>query len=193
MVHPIEGNAKLFAMLEKVDEEMTEQARCGGCLHCGGVLHRADYPRKPRGELGEAEKLFEKRFSLCCSREGCRRRLTPQSVRFLGRKVYVGFVVLVVGVMWAELMRTGAVLGKRLAGVPLRTVRRWDAWWRTGFTATSFWRAERARLLPPVDEDALVASLVERFGTTEQAATYRRVLAFLAPVTTNSARIAMGS
>ena len=57
-------------------------------------MHRAFYPRKPRG-LFEAEWAESRRHSFCCGREGCRKRHTPSSVRFLGRRVYVGVVVVV--------------------------------------------------------------------------------------------------
>lgn len=52
-------------------------------------MHRADYDRKPRG----GPEHWSERHSFCCDQDGCRRRHTPPSVRFLGRKVYVGFVV----------------------------------------------------------------------------------------------------
>jgi len=40
---------ELFQLFEKVDTELTEEARLKGCLLCGGKLHRSDYRRKPRG------------------------------------------------------------------------------------------------------------------------------------------------
>jgi hypothetical protein len=51
--------------------------------------------------MGRAAESFDRRFSLCCGREGCRRRATPPSVRFLGRRVYVGAVVIVASVLIA--------------------------------------------------------------------------------------------
>ncbi len=88
--------AKFFEGLLEVDRGELERAQRSGCPHCGGRLDRADYPRKPRGLPSDplVDELFGTRFSLCCSREGCRRRLTPPSVRFLGRRVYVGAVVM---------------------------------------------------------------------------------------------------
>ena len=37
--------------------------------------------------------------SFCCDREGCRKRVTPPSVRFLGRKVYLHAVIILVAAM----------------------------------------------------------------------------------------------
>ena len=63
---------------------------------CGGPLHYANYPRKPRGGPPDLDEVFEIRYSLCCGREGCRRRLLPPSVRFWGRRVYWAPVVLII-------------------------------------------------------------------------------------------------
>src|SRR3989304_4273818 len=67
-----------------------------GWRRCGGRLHRAHYPRKPRGGPAELEPGQERRLSFCCAREGCRRRTTPPSLRFLGRRVYFGPVFVLV-------------------------------------------------------------------------------------------------
>jgi hypothetical protein len=57
-------------------------------------LHRSDYDRKPRGG-----PQWEVRFSFCCAQEGSRRRHIPPSVRFMGRRVYAGLVVVLVSAM----------------------------------------------------------------------------------------------
>jgi hypothetical protein len=88
------ADQKLFQLLEKVDADLTAEARSKGCLLCGGPMHRSDYERKPRGG-----PQWDLRFSLCCAQEGCRRRQTPPSVRFMGRRVYVGLVVVLVSAM----------------------------------------------------------------------------------------------
>ncbi len=74
-------------MLTRIDADLATQVQAQGCA-CGGALHRANYPRKVRGMNVEAN-----RDSFCCAEEGCRRRRTPGSVRFLGRRVYAGFIV----------------------------------------------------------------------------------------------------
>ena len=88
MLHRYLGDAKFWRFLQRIDEDTAAAAQSQGCVHCGGVLHRADYPRKPRGVarvlLGEG---YERRLSYCCAREACRRRTTPESVRFLARRV----------------------------------------------------------------------------------------------------------
>ena len=43
------SRAALWPVLTKIDADLAEQAWIEGCAHCGGALHRADYPRKVRG------------------------------------------------------------------------------------------------------------------------------------------------
>jgi hypothetical protein len=171
-----------LSMLVELDERVTEQVRQAGCPHCGGRLDRADYVRKPRGGgVAVGAEAWTKRFSLCCSREGCRRRSTPPTVRFLGRKVYVEVTVLL-----ACLAATARDKARELAppsAAPVRTVRRWLAWWRTVFVASKFWSDARARMLPPVAERLLPGSLLRRFTATSALMDLAR---FIAPVTTGS-------
>jgi hypothetical protein len=109
------------------------------------------------------------RYSLCCADEECRKRVTPPSLRFLGRKVYLGAVVVVV----AAMMRHGAsparmrVLREHL-GVSRRTVERWRVWWTTAFAEGPFWKAAAASFLPAVEVARLPASLLERFLGNEE-------------------------
>ena len=63
---------------------------------CGGVLHSVGIRRKPRGRPAGLGEEHDQRFSFCCAADGCRTRKTPPSFRFLGRKVYLGAVVVLV-------------------------------------------------------------------------------------------------
>ena len=75
----------LFRFLSAIDEDLAAKSRVQGCGFCGGVLHSARYPRKPRGGPMQAQaSSLTTRQSFCCER--CRRRTTPASVRFLGRR-----------------------------------------------------------------------------------------------------------
>ena len=80
--------ASLWLFLLSVDQDLAERTRQQPCP-CGGRLHRANYPRKPRGCDQDLPQDYDSRFSFCCDRDGCRKRITPPSVRFLGRKVSV--------------------------------------------------------------------------------------------------------
>ena len=83
----------LFELLFAIDQDLAANARAAGCPACGGRLHSVRYPRKPRGGPADLGPEYDWRFSFCCAGEGCRRRATPPSVRFLGRRVYLGAVV----------------------------------------------------------------------------------------------------
>lgn len=175
-------DVQFCALLVAFDEQITERVREGGCPQCGGRLDRADYPRKPRGGgVSAAAEQWDRRFSLCCAREGCRRRATPPSVRYLGRRVYAELVVLVVCAR-ALAAETSPAPGEPPA-VPRRTVRRWLSWWRTAFTASALWTELRARLVPTLEPSRLPASLLERFALPSALWDAARLLA---PLTTRS-------
>lgn len=72
-------------------DDDTRQVAAAGCPWCEGPLHRSDFDRKLcDGLIVEGGEEFVQRFSLCCGYEGCRRRATPPSVRFPGRRFYLG-------------------------------------------------------------------------------------------------------
>ena len=69
-----------------------------------------------------------------------------------------------------------------VVSVDRRTLTRWRGWWRDTFTATPFWRIARARFMPPVENDKLPASLLQRF-TGEDAEPLVALLRFIGPLT----------
>lgn len=170
-----------------LDEQIARAVAARGCSHCGGRLHRGDYARKPRGGLiAIAAEGATRRISLCCDREGCRKRALPPSVRFLGRKVYVGAAIVIACVI-ARASETAAA-ARRASGIATRTVRRWSGWWRDGYGRSRHFEQARSLLMPPVTASDLPGGLWERF--TAHAGDARvglaRLLGFLAPATTTS-------
>jgi len=157
-------DARLYAVLHRVDEDLAAHARRSGCRRCGGVVHQARYRRKPRGGPPGLGSGHDWRLSFCCAREGCRRRKTPPSVRFLGRRVYFGAVVVLVSALRDGLAPRRVRELRAQLGVDRRTLRRWRQWWHEAFVASRLWRAARGRLMPPVAEEALPGSLLERFA-----------------------------
>jgi hypothetical protein len=184
MFDPIELGREFFERLMAVDAAITAKVVASACPRCGGPLHVGNYLRKPRGGvLGLAGEAFTLRFSLCCGREGCRRRATPPSVRFLGRRVYVGAIVIVASIV--ALFAATAAAAHRATGVPARTVRRWIGWWRGEFAETSVFATLSGRLVPAVSRRELPASLLARMsGIPEEQ--LRHLLVWLAPLTTAS-------
>lgn len=185
MWHDVLADSRFFSALTRYDEDLAAAARAAGCA-CGGRLDSARYPRKPRGGPADLGAEYGWRLSFCCAEDGCRRRMTPPSVRYLGRRVYLGVVVVLVSAMEHGLsVRRVAELNEHL-GIGLRTLRRWRRWWRRAFVETRLWRGARGRFMPPVEESALPHALLARFSGAAAARTLA-VLVFLSPLTTTAA------
>jgi len=176
--HALLQDPKFLALLLRIDHEFAAQCRADGC-QCGGNLHRADYPRKPRGCPRSMRVHYSWRLSFCCA--VCRKRSTSLSVRFLGRRVYLALAVVLVSGSRAGSNSTRARLGAEL-GVARQTLKRWQLWWTEQFALTPLWRAACARFMPPVDVLGFPLTLLERFmGSPEDS--LMRLLVFLSPVT----------
>ena len=93
-----------------------------------------------RGVLGES---YQSRLSFCCAQDGCRRRSTPASVRFLGRKVYLGVIVVLLTALHHGLTEARRRRLIEELDVPLQTLWRWQRWWREQFVATRSSSIER--------------------------------------------------
>jgi len=183
MVEDLDFRREFFLLLVRLDESVTQRVAAAGCRWCEGPLHRSDFDRKPRGALiAPAGEEFMRRFSLCCGREGCRKRATPPSVRFLGRRVYLGAVVIVASIVALALRGAGEI--RRRTGVPARTTQRWLGWWQGPFLDTEVFVTICARLIG-VDVERVPASIVGRLeGTPTERV--QRMLAWLLPLTTGS-------
>jgi hypothetical protein len=190
------GDARFYDLLLAFDRDLAAAARRRRCPHCGGAMHAAPFMRKPRGRLIVLDQEHDRRFSFCCAVDGCRSRKTPSSLRFLGRKVYLAIVVVLVGLMQGQ--ATAAQLDRftTLLGVKRRTVGRWREWWLSAFAASGFWKAACALIMPPVEVCALPASLSQRFAVGLQPAGLSRgdaedrlvaLLRFLEPITGGAA------
>lgn len=187
MVHVYEPDGKFFEALVEIEAAHARKVKERGCVNCGGPLDRADYERKPRGDLGEAADAYTKRTSFCCRRDGCRQRATPPSLRFLGRKVYVAALVIIASVVGRRIERVGRGAPRRVHDVPVRTVRRWLDWWSVPFALSAFWKEAKGLFASPVEEAELPGSLLARLGEASTA-TLTRLLELIAPITTRSVR-----
>ena len=170
----------LFKLLEWIDADLASRCREGGCRHCGERrLHKGDFDRKPRGP--DAAAGWDERYSFDCSR--CRRRTTPPSVRFLGRKVYIGVVVVLAGAMMHGATAERVEQLRQELGVgDAATLKRWRQWWQENFVGSGFWKVARSRCMPAAAEDRMPLSLVETFGA-EHCCGLVSLLRFLSPIT----------
>jgi len=175
------ADARYHELLLSFDRDLAAAARAEGCA-CGGVRHSARYSRKPRGKPADLPEEYDRRFSYCCAVHGCRSRCTPPSLRFLGRKVYLATIVVLITAMVHGTTENRLAHLTEVLGISRRTVARWREWWRSSLTTTRFWKAASAAFMPPIDALTLPASLLERFpGDTRDALV--ALLRFLGPIT----------
>ena len=156
---------QFFGLLLSIDGDCARRTRLNGC-RCGEALDRADYPRKPRGCPESMRESFSSRFSFCC--RVCRRRTTAPSVRFLGRRVYLGWVVVLAAARHAGQQPAARELEALCAAlaVPLRTVKRWCRWWREAFVRTPLWSTLGAQFVPALPPSSLPGAVLGRLQGT---------------------------
>jgi len=155
-------NKSLFNHLYSIDKKIAEQYRQMSCPYCSGPLHFANYLRKPRGEPeGVSEECFI-RFSLCCGKEGCRRRVMPPSCRFMGRKVYWYVVILVILSDWYN-KATNIFKLSKLFGVSRNTIDRWIVFYQDVFPSSPQWQLIRGQVAASIKNNELPANLVNYF------------------------------
>ena len=172
-------DGRLRKLLEHTDGDLARKCREGRCKRCGGRLHSAKYERKPRPNGFED---WNWRHSFCCEKEGCRKRHTPPSVRFLGRREYVAVVVVLMGAMVHGLKPHRVERLRQVLQVDEKTLKGWQHWWQETFVQSDFWKGARSRFKTRPDETIMPLSLVEAFGAKRPEGMLK-LLEFLSPIT----------
>lgn len=152
-MYPLFANDVFFKILRDFDHELFLALKALRCAHCGGKLDTSNYPRKPRG-LGEFETL---RYSLCCRNDGCRHRVTPPSLRFLGKKVYSAWVV----ILFEFVDKLGLS-----CEIARRTLGRWRNFWNERLARARehpFMRWARSLLPPDMPDSSLPSAFLDVF------------------------------
>jgi hypothetical protein len=104
-------------------------------------------------------------------------------VRFLGRKVYLGAVVVLVAAMRQGPSPRRVRELSQLFGADRRTIGYWKTFWEKHFPQTPFWKAKRGRLTPGTTE-ILPLSLLHAFlGRGDPCQGWADLLRFLSPIT----------
>lgn len=156
MCHPFLTDPSLYTFLLECDRELAAEAQADGCA-CGGRLHVSHYTRQPRGVPDGLPDAYPLRFSFCCDR--CRRRTTPRSLRYFGRRLYPAAIFLLISALQlgcpSDLRRF-----QRAYDLDRRTLARWRAWWNERFARCVFWQILRARFRRPPDRDRLPSALL---------------------------------
>lgn len=186
MSHDLAPDFNFHAYLRHVDQVAADAIDRVGCRHCGGRLDVANFPRKVRGldPASEAAGGYDVRLSLCCAREGCRRRATPPSVRFFGRRIFASVVFMLVAFGTG-----GSSVDSALPTSPpppsWETRKRWAWWWAERFVLEPWFVVLASRMATPVDLRCPAKDLLSRFdgGIVDRIV---NVLGLLAPMTTRS-------
>ncbi len=84
-------------------------------------------------------------------------------MRFLGRRVYVAVVVVLLSAMRHGVKPERVELLREKLGIDRRTLERWRRWWLEGFVGSRFWRAACARFVATFCQKTLPLSLCEAF------------------------------
>jgi len=107
-------------------------------------------------------------------------------VRFLGRKVYLGVLVILVMAMEHGLnAKRRKQLIEQLDLYP-QTLARWRRWWRKIFPVSRCWQENRGHFIPPVDVNQLPGALLGRLSFDDLQHRVCLLLRLLAPLTTTS-------
>jgi hypothetical protein len=107
-------------------------------------------------------------------------------VRFLGRKVYLGVIVLLVTAL------EHGLTAKRRRGLTEsldiwpQTLSRWRSWWREVFPASRCWQTERGNFMPPVESSQLPGALLGRLTGKDLRLRLCQCLVLLAALTSAS-------
>ena len=148
----IQGNAAFFQELLQLDFNLFVATKAKPCPRCGGPLDTSHFPRKLRDADEE-----QQRFSLCCRNEGCRKRITPPSLRFFGRKVYSAWVVILV-LDFCEALGLDRVISRQ-------TIARYRQFWQERLAESHlFMRWARGELPPGTTAIDRPGPLLHLFG-----------------------------
>lgn len=173
MSHNFLSNANFHLFLNSIDQELALKTQEKGCPECGHKLHQANYPRSPIGISPQFRDQYDERLSFCC--EVCRKRITPPSVRFFGRRWYPAPLFIFISALMRRVSESTLVLVKRQFGISVSesTWKRWRRWWRESFVETLFWKQaksiipralESKRPFPHALLDAFSGSLEKKMG-----------------------------
>ena len=112
--------------------------------------------------LPDGAHLHSDRISFCSDLDGARRRFTPPSVRFLGRRVDLFAAFLLTSVLRNDVNEFRAAQLEGPLHVSEKTLRRWRHRWLESFPTTYVWRELRGRFVPQIANADLPRALLDR-------------------------------
>ncbi len=168
--------------LNTIDQNLALQTQEKGCPSCGHKLHQANYPRSPIGISPQFRNQYDERLSFCC--DTCRKRITPPSVRFFGRRWYPAPLFIFISALMRRVSEYTLAQVRRHFGISASesTWKRWRQWWRDSFLETLFWKQNKGIVPKSLESKRpFPRALLEVFsGTLEKKIIY--LLKFLSPL-----------
>ena len=107
-------------------------------------------------------------------------------MRFLGRKVYLGVIGVVITALHHGLTEQRRRRLIEALEVPAQTLWRWRRWWRERFVQTRCWQALVGQFIPPLATDSLPASVLERLTAKTLSERVVQLLVLISPATISS-------
>lgn len=181
-------NTSFHLLLIAIDQELADQLLQQGCSYCGNKLHTSNYPRSPVGILPQLRHYYAERISSCCNT--CRRRTTPPSVRFFGRRWYPAPLHILISALMLGINERRLEQVKRHFGITVSesTWKRWRRWWRESFSATLFWQQAKGFALKAVETKRLFPRALFVLFDRSLEENLRLLLRFLSPLTGGTLR-----
>jgi len=163
------------------DQKTAGTVQAEGCQWCGGKLHQAHYPRLGFGLPRNLLTLYRSRISFCCA--SCRRRTTPPSLRFFGRRRYVSIIFVLLSALRSSPSERRCEQLSRRFGVPvsLATWKRWLSWWRLNFPQTVLWVTVKTHFA--LSTESTPITLLTQFTAKTLSQRLMQALVFLSPLT----------
>jgi hypothetical protein len=191
MCHIFTNNPIFISALIDFDSKESARLQSKGCSdsNCEGHLNVANYPRKPKDESGHRIPGLELRLSFCCNKEGCRKRHTPASICFLGRRVYLGIVVVLACALEQGLTSFREKYLSRI-NISRQVLHDWITWWREVFTQTSLWKTLKANFIHAEVQNIPLDPMTALPGTVdEQLMAWLKHLRFVSTTPLMQARV----
>ena len=178
--------ASFFTLLMQIDSELADNTLKEGCPRCGGPLHLANYPRSPFGLPKQFRRYCDERISFCCAQ--CRKRTTPPSVRFFGRRWFVAPVFILLSLLMLGINERRLAQIKQHFGISVSesTWKRWRAWWRQSFQRTKFWLQAKGSVISHLQTNLGLPRALLRLFPGSLIEKIPKLLQFFSPLTAGS-------
>lgn len=183
MSHKNLFNANFNFLLKKIDEELAYVVCQEACVYCGGLLDQSNYPRSPMGLPLAFRDEYDERLSFCCRR--CRKRTTPPSVRFFGRRWFPAPLFMLISVLDSGINERRLEQIRRYFGIVVSesTWKRWRRWWRESFKKTLFWKGAKGQVPAVVETTLAFPRALFNVFKGDLPEKIRLLLKFLSPLT----------